>query len=336
MPKNSVRTRANAALRRNCGAFRAQVNPVTSAVGAALRGLRGVKGAQRSARKTARPDWKIETLEPRLLLSADLAPGAHDIEGMIDQPGEQDRYEFVVTEKTRFFFDGVQGDQVQWQLDGPTAADSFSLRNLTSAGDLFLDLDPGTYRLTVDGQGDSSGAYAFRLFGTETARPLTPGAETSGRLEPGTQASMYAVMLQAGDRFFVEAGPNNLNGQWTLFAPDATRVAGPVSLATDGPALTAARTGTYWLAVEGTAGSTRALDYAFKNGQGRLYCRSVWHLGVRTCRCAARRPLATGRATRSRDRLDQCIGRRRASCAGAVFDSRPLRVATSCRRLGTR
>jgi len=47
--------------------------------------------------------WSVEKLEPKLLLSADLMPGIHEISGSIDQPGEQKKYEFVITEKTKFF-----------------------------------------------------------------------------------------------------------------------------------------------------------------------------------------------------------------------------------------
>jgi hypothetical protein len=83
--------------------------------------------------KTHRPQWKIETLEPKLLLSADGAPGVHRIEGSIDQPGEQDVYEFVVAEQTRFFFDGLSGEQMSWQLQGSNTTDRFDSRTLTNA-----------------------------------------------------------------------------------------------------------------------------------------------------------------------------------------------------------
>ena len=49
--------------------------------------------------------WTIEQLEPKLLLSADLIPGIHEITGNIEKSGEQKQYEFIVTEKTKFFID---------------------------------------------------------------------------------------------------------------------------------------------------------------------------------------------------------------------------------------
>ena len=95
--------------------------------------------------RAQRQQWKLETLEPKILLSADGAPGVHRIEGSIDQPGEQDVYEFVVAEKTRFFFDGISGDQMSWQLQGSNSADSFGSRTLGSISERFLDLNPFTH-----------------------------------------------------------------------------------------------------------------------------------------------------------------------------------------------
>ena len=57
--------------------------------------------------------WSVEQLEPKLLLSADLMPGVQEISGSIDQPGEQKQYEFVITEKTKFFFDGIDNNKIK-------------------------------------------------------------------------------------------------------------------------------------------------------------------------------------------------------------------------------
>lgn len=51
--------------------------------------------------------WQLEVLEPRLLLSADILPGIHELEGVIEQPGERDVYEFVLDKQSRFLFDMV-------------------------------------------------------------------------------------------------------------------------------------------------------------------------------------------------------------------------------------
>lgn len=111
MPNRSARSRA-AALRLHAG----------RTLGRVRARLTATAQASRVALPT---NWKLETFEPKLLLSGDLAPGVHRIEGSIDQPGEQDRFEFSVQERTRFLFDGVQGDQISWQLQGPNNTDQF-------------------------------------------------------------------------------------------------------------------------------------------------------------------------------------------------------------------
>ncbi len=207
--------------------------------------------------------WKLEALEPKLLLSGDLAPGLHRIEGSIDQPGEQDRFEFSVQARTRFLSDGVQGDQISWQLQGPNNTDQFSLRNLTQPGDSFLDLEPGSYLLTVDGSGDRTGNDAFQRIGIEAALTLVPGTETSGQLPAGGHAALYRVDLAAGDRLYFQAGTASATGYFSRFDPGATRVWRQDSLTSDRSAYTALRSGSYWMSVEGATGATTALDYAF-------------------------------------------------------------------------
>jgi YD repeat-containing protein len=46
----------------------------------------------------------------------DVLPGVNDIRGTILQPGEQDDYQFTLTQDSKFFFDGIQGDGMQWSL----------------------------------------------------------------------------------------------------------------------------------------------------------------------------------------------------------------------------
>ena len=75
--------------------------------------------------------WSVEQLEPKLLLSADLMPGVQEISGSIDQPGEQKQYEFVITEKTKFFFDGIDNNKMQWNLLGSQSGSKFSTTNFT-------------------------------------------------------------------------------------------------------------------------------------------------------------------------------------------------------------
>ena len=203
-----LRTSERTAARR-ASSFRHLLRPLVRATRKALT-------APPTQPQTEPTQWKLETLEPRLLLSADLVPGVARIEGAIDQPGEQDAYEFVVTDKTKLFFDGVDGSQMVWQLQqGSTPV--FNSRDLTATGDRFLELQPGTYRLAVDGLNDTLGNYTFRLIGEQAASQMQVNQPTTGRLEPGTQAALYAFNAQAGDRLYFQSGSASASPRWTLF-----------------------------------------------------------------------------------------------------------------------
>ena len=103
------------------------------------------------------------------------------------------------------------------------------------------------------------------MIGEDAATPLTPNLETLGRLEPGTQAKLYKVSLQAGHRLFYQSNTSSASGRWTLFDPTATTVAEANSQAlnADLPPFTVSKTGTYWMSVEGLSGSSSAVDYSF-------------------------------------------------------------------------
>jgi hypothetical protein len=221
------------------------------------------KNKNKKTKKSSNSTWKIEVLEPKLLLSADAIPGIYPIQGTILQPGQQNTYDFVVQQQTRFLFDGVQGDHIQWALTGPTNANSFSTRNLTDTGDKFLDLQPGTYHLNVDGVQDQTGTYSFRLLGEDAAVQLNPNSITQGTLNPSTQAQLYRLDVQAGDRLFLQSGSPSATGYWTLFDPTANVISGRNGLNTDSGVITASKTGPYWLSIEGTPDATASLDYSF-------------------------------------------------------------------------
>ena len=226
----------------------------------------GLRAISDSLKPTAKPSvpllpqWQVESLEPRLLLSADAMPGIASIEGSIDQPGEQDRYEFVVTDQTKLFFDGIDGAQVQWQLSkGQNTL--FGNRDIGTAGDRFLALQPGTYQLNVDGVGDALSAYKFRLIGEDAAVPMQANTAVVGQLQ-GAQAVLYSVQAQAGNRLFFQTGSGNGNLRWTLFDPAASIVSGTNGWG-DGGAFVASRSGSYCLSVETAAGAVSTTNFGF-------------------------------------------------------------------------
>ena len=248
--------RAGVALRRTIASVQSSLREINRAVSVALD---GTAHSGTAASVLPVPQWKIESLEPRLLLSADAMPAVASIDGSIDQPGEQDRYEFVVTDKTRLFFDGISGAQVQWQL-GQGQNLLFDNRDIAATGDRFLALQPGTYQLNVDGVGDALSAYKFRLIGDDAATPLQANTAVVGQLQ-GAQAGLYSVQAQGGDRLFLQPSPGSGGVRWTLFDPAAAIVSDTSDGHQAGPVV-AGRTGTYWLSVEASVAAVTT-DFGF-------------------------------------------------------------------------
>src|SRR5689334_1440387 len=67
---------------------------------------------RRRKRKPEPSPLKFETLEPRLLLSADIIP----IQGAIDLPGEVDKYEFTLAQPKTLYVDSLKLVSINWSI----------------------------------------------------------------------------------------------------------------------------------------------------------------------------------------------------------------------------
>jgi len=208
--------------------------------------------------------WQLEALEPKLLMSADLMPGVHDIQGSIEQPGEQDIYELVINETSKLFFDGAQGNNINWKLESIVnnqPITQFSAKDLTATGDKLLNLTAGNYRLTVDGNNQTVDNYKFRILGEGSAETLTTNQATAGELTTPNQAKLYRVPVKQGDTLYYKGDTNN-QGQWSLFDNQGNLVINAASLSQDKNNLTANQDGDYWLSLEGIP-NTEKIKYNF-------------------------------------------------------------------------
>ena len=208
------------------------------------------------------PIWQLEVLEPRLLLSADVMPGVHVLEGSIDQAGEQDTFEFVLDKQSRFLFDGIQGTKINWYLHNQTNQEVFHSRQLIDSGDPFLNLNAGKYKLTVDGNNQSTGTYRFRLFGEESAIPLVLNEQTKGQLSQSTQAMLYRFSLNQGDRIYIQNQMLETSAMWSLFDSKGKMIVSQQYFNWASDAITATESGEYWLSIEGLQ-SSNTTEYAF-------------------------------------------------------------------------
>ena len=210
----------------------------------------------------------IEALEPRVLLSADsLVP---TIEGSLDVPGEVDRYGFVLENATRVVFDSLtQDSNKRWSLTGPEGALVTDRRfdqsdSVNQSGTVAFDLMPGDYTLTVDGAGDNTGAYSFRLLDLGQADEITPGTPQEGRLEPGRETDAYQFSVVAGSKFYFDRTLGVESGAyWRLLDPFGRNVWGPTSMGGDVGETLMQYDGAYTLLIEGRVSNGTPMDYRF-------------------------------------------------------------------------
>ncbi len=211
--------------------------------------------------------FEFETLEPRVLMSADLLP----VHGSIDVPGQVNTYDVSLTNPKQIYFDSQtpHSQSIDWSLTGPQGAvvTNRSFENSDAAnlaGSAALSLVPGDYVLSVAGQGTATGAYDFHLLDLANAAPIAVGSTVTGQLALGDNTDLYQFTANAGDSVFFDS--HALDPQsttWRVVGPENTLVFGQNALGQDPPVTTLPRTGTYTVMIEGNVDQTTPADYAF-------------------------------------------------------------------------
>lgn len=202
-------------------------------------------------RADASANAAVATLRDRVGALPDAVVGA------IARPGQVDRYTFSLAERRQFYFDVLTDTPgVAWTLSSPTYGTVVSGRGLQSSdaidGYPLLDLGPGDWTLTLDGNGDTTAVYAFRLVDRATAAVLEPGVTTTAVLSPGTATRLFRFDVAAGERWYLDglswSGGDIRTRVLTPYGDDAVSNvfangdAGPVTFSVPG---------TYYLSVEG-------------------------------------------------------------------------------------
>ncbi|MHB8861524.1 MAG: putative Ig domain-containing protein [Pirellulaceae bacterium] len=185
------------------------------------------------------------------------------INGSIGVTGHQDLYIFNLAAPALLYFDALTNNaSLTWTLTGP-AGTAVSNRAFNSGADTLLNLRAGDYTLTVDGTGDATGAYQFRLFELAQASALTPGTPQSGTLSPGNESDLYRFSAAAGDKFLFDAQTSSGgNAAWRLIGPYGN-ILFNTNLSNDVNTLTLSQPGSYTLLLEGAIGNTGSVSYTF-------------------------------------------------------------------------
>src|SRR3546814_605809 len=112
----------------------------------------------------------------------------------IARPTEVNRFTLTVDAPTRVYFDSLTADtNMSWSLGrfgNEIAGASFYYSDgAENAGERVIDLQPGTYDLSVSGNGFYTGTATFRLVDVATAAALIPGQPAAGSLDPSNETA---------------------------------------------------------------------------------------------------------------------------------------------------
>ncbi|MEF8723661.1 MAG: CARDB domain-containing protein [Candidatus Accumulibacter delftensis] len=183
------------------------------------------------------------------------------VDAELSKPGEVDSFSFEIagSESKRVYFDVLTNtSQLSWTLSGPRGSlVSGRLFSATDAanGRSIMDLAPGSYTLIVDGSGDATGAYAFRLLDLAAGTQIVPGTPLLERtLTPGNETDVYWFDAVAGERFYFDrvSFSGGYYTDWQLLDPAGNTLWGPTHMYySDVDVTTLPRSGRYTLLVEG-------------------------------------------------------------------------------------
>jgi len=249
--------------------------PILSAVGSGLfrvkplsRHIANSRPPAASARhETSAPSrYRVETLEPRILLSGDSSLLAPLITGAIDAPGETKPYVFTLDTDTKVIFDSLTPNSgLDWSLAGPGGAITTQASISTSSG--VMNLQAGQYTLNVDGTGSATGNYSFRLINLGQAATINVGAPVTDQFSATDDINAYQFTARIGDQ--IQFQPQQINGgdaSWYILDSRGD-IAGSGSTLTGTPqTISLASTGTYTLVMQATGGATGLavpLPYSF-------------------------------------------------------------------------
>ncbi|HUS33922.1 MAG TPA: CARDB domain-containing protein [Verrucomicrobiae bacterium] len=178
--------------------------------------------------------------------------------GSIASPGQQQRYTFTLASPRRLYFDARSNPpSLRWSLAGAlgTYADRAFSNSDAQSGSPFLDLPAGDFTLTVQGSGDATGAYDFRLFDVTTAAPLTPGTAVTSNLTPGNSTLAYQFNVATTGVYYFDAQTVTLPNTWLrLVGSVGNQIISGAASSDFGPFTMVP--GMYYLYVEGYIGDT--------------------------------------------------------------------------------
>jgi hypothetical protein len=178
------------------------------------------------------------------------------ISGQIVEKGEKRVYTFDGSAGQQLFYDALGGDYFSYTLLDPSGKAMFSAdsRSDRSSNEGFVLTTDGTYRLVVDGVGEGTGNYRFRLLDKASATQISLDTDIVGQLSEANASDVYKFTLESDRYIYFDSQAGSYPNHWLLYAGDGRGLID--SWIYDDRELTLAK-GEYLLVMQGTGASDR-------------------------------------------------------------------------------
>ncbi|MCH2167040.1 MAG: LEPR-XLL domain-containing protein, partial [Oceanicola sp.] len=203
------------------------------------------------------PPVELETLEDRILLSADFAP----VLTQLDAPHEREAWTFTLEERQQIIFDLIEAPTLaELTLVGPDGVlRDGRLSNWPEAQP--LSLEAGDYRLEFKGS-SQTGTLQFALRNVDDA-PVSADRTFAGQLDDASAVAVHSVDLAAGETLFLDVDEALDDDAARVWLYDSAGQNLGISDFEDGFLGTAKQAGRYTVLLEGRGEAGEALDYSF-------------------------------------------------------------------------
>ncbi|NJN12163.1 MAG: hypothetical protein HC815_31065, partial [Richelia sp. RM1_1_1] len=187
------------------------------------------------------------------------------VNGNISKKGEQNVYTFTSTKGTKLYLDtisanaGIYATLISPSGDGQKYFTNYRLDGSDSG--LFTLEEDGAYRLVIDGDGATTGAYSFKLLNAAIANSINLDTDVSNRLDSGKETHLYRLSTtSANQRLYFDSQLGSPNASWTLYGL-SNQIIRTGTLNTD-LEVTLPAINTYTLVIQSNSDSP--IDYQFR------------------------------------------------------------------------
>jgi len=151
------------------------------------------------------PDYALEIVTPERLAPSPYIIG-ETLSNAISEAGEQDTFTFTGTPGQQLLFDSLlDTDNLQARLIAPSGDVVWEQQSLDRDRDPFTLLEAGTYTLEIDGSGEATGDYSFRLLDLAAATAIRLDEAVIDDFGPSLrEAEIYRFSADAGQRLYFD------------------------------------------------------------------------------------------------------------------------------------